>query len=368
MNRFVFLWLQQKRMLKKKSFWFLILFFIGSMLFLAKSVKQDPNDTIVVAVCIESDDPLAVSLGNRLTAADDSLFSFQQVSSREELQRVLVNGTAECGYLVSKPLSYELSKNHVNRLVSVYVTDRTTCVGVINEYVYSVLYEEYAELLVTDTILSDNMLPFTPAAAASHLLPPVTVEEIHKRYRDYTTGNELFNFDFFTVSDGVLQDTPPKPLQGVGKASVISPLFRSLPALFLLLGGFLALLCDRKDEENGLFIKESKLSRLIWPMLSMFSVLLLFAFASALVLILTGTWTRSGIELLALLVYILLLTLFYRLLSLLLRNTDMLCGALPMLVLLTLLFTPAVTDLGSLVPALRPVRYLLPTYYYLQFF
>lgn len=368
MKRFVFLWLQQKRMLRKKSFWFLILFFAGCMLFLTKSVKQNPNDAIVVAVCIDTDDPLATALGNRLTAANDNLFSFQPVFSREELQRMLVNGTAECGYLISKPLSYEFAKNHVNRLINVYVTDNTTCVGVINEYVYSMLYEEYAEQVVTNAILDDNMLPFTAAAAASHLLPPVTVEEIHKRYRDYTTGDELFAFDFFTVSDGTFFDGPPKTMPTLKKAAVVSPLFRSLPALFLLLGGFLALLCYRKDYENGLYIKDSGLSRIIWSMLSMFSVLLLFAVVSAFILILTGTWTSTGIELLALLVYVVLLTLFYRLLSLLLRNTDMLCGALPMLVLLTLLFTPAITDLGSILPALRPVRYLLPTYYYLQFF
>ena len=367
MNLLSFFFLQLKRTLKSKLQPVLLLLFFFSILFLSQTTSAKEDSRIPVGLCVETEDPLAKTLRDRLLTGNDSLFRFIEVETVDDLTRMIENGTAECGYLIRKPLKYELEKKHMNNLIRIYVSETTTCKGILNEYVYANLFEEYAEDILLKCLKKADLLPFTEEAAEAFSLPPVTDEMIQDIYRSYTRGDETFSFEIFTVT---AETAPEKSTESeaTGTYTAILPLFHGLTALFLLLGGFLSLLTVISDRTGGLYDKLQGMERFLASVLTMLAVLLPFALTAFLSMLLFGPSGQLLTELIALLAYLPLLLVFYGILGKILKNPTVLCGAFPMILLLTIVFTPVITDLSVVFPWIRTLRYALPTYYYLLFF
>ncbi len=362
MNYTVFFRLQLKRLWKSKSILLLLLLFPLTLFVLSLSFRTEQDSRIPAALCLETDDPLAEALCQKLLAGNDSLFRFFEVSSKEELTRLVENGRAECGYLFQKPLQAELDRHHLKNLITVLVSETTTCKGVLNELVYATLFEEYSLHLLKETLTAAGDLPFSNEAAAAFLLPPVTEEKIEHSYRSYLLGGDTFSFEVtFLSSKGIEENTD-------GTAAAVFPLFRGLTAVFLLLCGFLSLLTLHADRRNGLYKRLHHMERPLCMALTMLSYLLPAGLASLLALGISGCIRNLLWEVLSLSCYLLLLLLFYALLGAVIRSHTMLCAAFPMLLLCTLVFTPVIADLSSFFPWMKIVRYALPTYYYLLFF
>lgn len=362
MNYVTFFLLQLKRLWKNKSAVLLLLLFPLLLFLLSQTFHAEKDSRIPVGLCLATEDSLTETLCQKLTEGNDSLFRFFAVASEEELIRLVQNRQAECGYLFHKPLLEELDRHHLKNLVTVLVSETTTCKGVLNELIYAKLFEEYSLHLLNKTLAAAGHLPFSADAAAAFLLPPVTGEEIEHSYRSHLLGGDTFTFEVtFLSSDGLTESTE-------GTSSAALPLFRGFTAVFLLLCGFLALLTVHADHRNGLYTRLHSLSRPICMAFTMLSYLLPAGLVSLFALGISGCISSFGRELLSLFCYLFLLLLFYALLGKLIRSHTMLCAAFPMLLLCTLVFTPVIVDLSAFFPWIKVVRYALPTYYYLLFF
>ncbi len=357
----VFFKLQLKRVCKNVPFVLLLLLFPLCLVLLSRSFDNKEDTRIAVGICLDTEDDLAETVCKKLLTLDDSLFFFTQVDTEEELIKQVQNNTLECGYLFQKELGTELDKSRLKNLISVYVSETTTCTGVLNELVYANLFEEYSLSLLQESLINAAHLPFTEAEADESGLPPVTVQDIEESYRSQLENGSTFRFDVHFVSG-----TKTAPLTGTTAATF--PLLRGLAALFLLLCGFVGLLTTYHDEQNGLYAKLYGGKRFLFPRVTQLTYLLPAGLVCLLGLSLSGSFTHLGTELLALACYLLALLAFYTVLGTLIRNHTVLCAAFPMMLLCTLVFTPVIVDLSSYFPWMRVVRYALPTYYYLLFF
>lgn len=361
MNPTTFFLMQLKRLWKNKLFLLLLLLFPLCLFALSHSFRMEEDSRICVGVCLDTEDALAKRLHEKLIALEDSLFTFSSVSSEEELVKKVQRNQFECGYLLRKDLGKELDKNHLKNLITVYVSENTTCKGVLNELVYANLFEEYSLSLLQESLKDAAQLPFTATDAAEFALPPVTEKKIEESYRSNLRSGSTFRFDIqFVSAKGTA------PLAGTTAATL--PLLRGLTAVFLLLCGFLAMLTAYNDEKRGLYAGFRGTGRFLYPRFTMLAYLLPSGLVSLVGLGIGGIVTHWGTELLALLCYLLALLVFYTVLRTLLRSHTMLCAAFPMLLLCTLLSTPVLVDLSSFFPWIKAVRYVLPTYYYLLFF
>lgn len=362
MNYTVFFRLQLKRLWKSKAVLLLLLLFPLTLFVLSLGFRTEQDSRIPAALCLETEDPLAETLCQKLLGKNDSLFRFFEASSKEELTRLVESGRAECGYLFQKPLLAELDRHHLKNLITVLVSETTTCRGVLNEFVYANLFEEYSLHLLKEILTAAGHLPFSEEAAAAFLLPPVTEESIERSYRSYLSDGGTFSFEVTLLSsDGTEEDTE-------GTKAAAFPLLRGFTAVFLLLCGFLALLTLHADRQNGLYNRLHRMERPVCMALSMLSYLLPAGLVSLLALGISGCIRNLFQEVLALSCYLLLLLLFYALLGTVIRSHTMLCAAFPMLLLCILVFTPVIADLSTFFPWIKAVRYALPTYYYLLFF
>lgn len=361
MNYFTFFRLQLKRLWKNKSAVLLLGLFPLLLFLLSQAFRAEKDSRIPVGICLATEDSLTETLCRKLLEGNDSLFCFFEVSSEEELIRLVQSRQVECGYVFHKPLLEELDRHHLKNLVTVLVSETTTCKGVLNELIYAKLFEEYSLHLLEKTLAAAGHLPFSDGAAAAFLLPPVTEQEIEHSYRSHLLG-DTFTFEVtFLSSDNRKESTG-------GTSSAAFPLFRGFTAVFLLLCGFLALLTVHADRRSGLYKRLHGLGRPLCMTLTMLSYLLPAALVSLLTLGISGCISNLGRELLSLFCYLLLLLIFYALLGTLIRSHTVLCAAFPMLLLCTLVFTPVIVDLSAFFPWIRAVRYALPTYYYLLFF
>ncbi|MCH5272075.1 MAG: hypothetical protein J1E35_00240 [Lachnospiraceae bacterium] len=362
MNYPVFFLLQLKRPLKSKAFVLLLFLFPVFLFALSQAFSGETDSRIPVGVCSETDDLLTENLCRKLTEGNDSLFRFFEVSSQEELTRLVQNGQIECGYLFQKPLEKELDRSHTKNLITVLVSENTTCKGILNEFVYANLFEEYSLHLLKETLADAGDLPFDRNAAAAFSLPPVTEEYIEQNYRAHLLDGDTFTFEVTFLSANGSDETAG------GTAPAAFSLFRGFASVFLLLCGFLALLTLHEDLQNGLYKKLRGIKRPVCMSLTMLSYLLPAGFVFLLSLGVSGCMGGILRELISLFCYLLVLLVFYALLGTIIRSHTMLCAAFPMLLLCTLVFTPVIVDLSAFFPWIKAVRYALPTYYYLLFF
>lgn len=357
----VFLQLQLKRLWKNRVFIALLILFPICLFLLSQSFQKEEDSRIPVGIYFSAEDTLTETLCKKLLSLDDSLFVFSQAASEEDLIRGVQNNSFECGYLFAKPLQAELDKSHLKNLITVYVSETTTCTGIVNELVYANLFEEYSLSLLQETLADAGHLPFHKEEDAESSLPPVTKEKIEQAYREHLNDGSTFRIDVQFVTD-----SEPAPVTGTTVATL--PLLRGLTSVFLLLCGFLALLTVYHDNKNGFYTRLYGNLRIICPLLTMGTYLLPAGLICLLGLSLAGCVSSVGTELLALGIYLLALFLFYSVLGALIRNHTVLCAAFPMILLCTLIFTPVIVDLSAFFPWIKAVRLALPTYYYLLFF
>ncbi|MBR2409100.1 MAG: ABC transporter permease [Lachnospiraceae bacterium] len=361
MRLHTFFLMQLKRLWKNKLFLVLLLLFPVCLYLLSHSFQKEEDSRILVGVCLDTEDELAETLYEKLLDLEDSLFSFSSFASEDELIKAVQSNQLECGYLLRKDLGKELDKNRLKNLITVYVSENTTCKGIINELVYANLFEEYSLSLLQDCLEEAAHLPFTEKDAALFSLPPVTEEAIEKSYRSQLENGSTFRFDVEFISK---QKT--EPLSGTTAATV--PLLRGFTAVFLLLCGFLAMLASYNDEKNGVFARLGRGRRFLFSRITMLAYLLPSGLICLLGLALCGSLSHLGTEFIALIGYLFALLLFYTILGTLIHNHTVLCAAFPMVVLCTLIFTPVLVDLSAFFPWIKVVRYVLPSYYYLLFF
>lgn len=361
MKLHTFFLMQFKRLWKNKLFFVLLLLFPVCLYLLSHSFHKEEDTRILVGVCLDTEDSLAKTLHDKLIVLDDSLFRFISFSSEEELVKSVQSNRIECGYLLQKDLGKELDKTHLKNLITVYVSENTTCKGIVNELVYANLFEEYSLSLLQECLEDAGHLPFSSEESAFFSLPPVTENTIEKSYRRQLEDGSTFRFDVQFISE-----EKTEPLSGTTAATV--PLLRGFTAVFLLLCGFIAMLASYNDERNGVFSRLSTTGRFLYSRITMVAYLLPSGLICLVGLAVCDSVSHWGIEILGLLCYLLALLLFYTVLGTLVRNHTMLCAAFPMLILCTLVFTPVIADLSAFFPWMKAVRYVLPTYYYLLFF
>ena len=105
---------------------------------------------------------------------------FSMISSEEDLIKKIQSNRLECGYVFHKNLRKELDRSHLKNLITVYVSENTTCTGILNELVYANLFEEYSLTLLQDSLTTAGHLPFTDGDRTESSLSPVTKEEIEQ--------------------------------------------------------------------------------------------------------------------------------------------------------------------------------------------
>lgn len=197
MSRFFLL---AKRSLKKPPFYLLLLLMLAVSAGFSGLLKENGG---LAAVCLylPDEDSLARSAADSLLTQDHPLFTFFEVSSEEELYRLVQTGRADCGYVFSPALEQALDEGVINGRIRVVTAPDSLLYPVSNETVYAALFREYSLHLLKNS-LSCGLQQTAPEDEQA------LMAEAERLYRLHLSDGSVFSFSYDRTPRALFQRTP----------------------------------------------------------------------------------------------------------------------------------------------------------------
>lgn len=275
----------------------------------------------------------------------EGLYTFRLCASAQEVYDDVATGRAECGYLFSEDLYGELLNGNLKGLVTTVASPSTTMLPVINETVYSLVFEDLA-LLSLERYLAKNS---AVSAEYNVLYDDTLIEEL---YQKYLLGDSTFHFEY---------DGSPKDYRLTASTVLLSPI-RGLLSVLLLLSALTGAISYYRLAENPVFdTLKVRIGCIAIPVLCTVPVMLPCIYFAGLSV---GMVKEIGL----LLPYAAACVITALLLTLCIKKRVIFTSLLPLFLLACLVFTPVFIDISVFLPALKPLSYLFLPYYYLTLF
>lgn len=345
---FTYLLYFTKRQLKQISFC-LLLILLPCCTYVFSQMNLNRDTSIHVALYSGSDD--ADSLIEKLTNRDGNIY-FYKCADEDSLYQDVSTGRAECGYLIPSTLYRSLDANQKNNLIQVVVSPSSTLTNVINEVVYSELFEEYALHLLENFIRNESPLP----TLGSFKSADSYIDKAAQVYRSHLTDGSTFHF--------IYQSAYQKAV--TVKYILIAPI-RGFISLFIFLSAFCGCIHFYNDKENHVYDNRTKRSIYHLQILSITIPTLLMSLVGLFCLFFAGIMNRIWMEISIILIYNLLVILFVFLLSCIIHKKYAFISTIPVFLLGSILFTPIFIDISAFIPSMKPIQYLFLPFYYLTY-
>lgn len=284
------------------------------------------------------------SLADKLNTYD-GLYTFRLCETEQEVVNAVAAGRAECGYIFPRDLYENLLDGNLRELITTVASPSTTMLPVINETVYSLVFEDLALLSLEQYLANDSAV----SEEYGVLYDNAVIEEL---FQKYMLGDSAFHFEY---------EGNPKDYRLTASSVLLSPI-RGLLSVLMLLSALTGALSYYRLAENQVFDTwKVRIGCTSIPVLCTVPVMLLcIRFA--------GLSAGFGKEFFFLLLYAagcIVITLF---LTLFIKKRVIFTSILPLLILACLVFTPVFIDISVFLPALKPLSYLFLPYYYLSLF
>lgn len=284
------------------------------------------------------------SLAHKLSMYD-GLYTFRLCASEQEVYDAVAASRAECGYIFSETLYEELLSGNLKGLITTVASPSTTMLPVINETVYSLVFEDLALLSLERYLEEDSVV----STEYDILYDDAMIEEL---YQKYMLGDSTFHFEY---------DGSPDDYRLTTTTVLLSPI-RGLLSVLMLLSALTGAISYYRLAENPVFDTwKVRVGCIFIPVLCTIPVMLLCIHFA-------GLSTGLGKEICLLILYAAACVLKTLILTLFIKKRVIFTSLLPLLILACLVFTPVFIDISVFLPAMKPLSYLFLPYYYLRFF
>ena len=172
-----------KASLKKWSTWTVILSL--AFLFAVICGVKVPENSCVVGIVGNG-----TEIGKMICSRNDSIFSFRAYDSREEMEREVASGLADCGFVFEEDFDSRLSREEQEEAVS-YVTSAYTVKGTVAKetvFRYVLEYENgYILSEACDAVFGNSF---------SENDKEIIMDNLLRKTGNYLDGNSIFTIDF----------------------------------------------------------------------------------------------------------------------------------------------------------------------------
>ena len=351
-NGFTWYLLLTKRLLKKPSFW-AVLLLVPVMVFGLGLAAQEESHILRIAVYAEpSSDPLGSRIAEDLEDLD-GVVEYTVCGTEEELRREVSLSQADAGYLLPAELTGMMEAYLAGReselpydghLISVIANEDTIQLQLAREQFFSVLYPYLSELAAEQFTLEQKEF--------AGLSEDYVRERIRALYSEERVEDSIFRFAYGTDAPEVYLDQ---------NSYVMTPV-RGMLSVFVFFTGLTMGMYLMKDRKAGMFqwVRYGKKPLYYW--LSILTGTVLGGIAAYLGLWISGTFTEWWRELPRMALLVLAAAGFSGVLCQLVRNMAVYGAMLPLLVLLSVVLCPVFVSFHGL----EPLKSLLPPYFYLN--
>lgn len=343
---FVWYYLLNKRLLKKRSFLILLLM-VPLLVFGMKIVSTQDSGVVTIMLCkSEAADQLAEEVVETLLASN-SVIQYVTTDSTEEAYEAVRSGKVDGAWIFPENMQEridhfaESSSEHAG-VVSVVEREDTVFLQLSREKLYGELYDTisfavYKQYVTTELGIEEE----------------ITEEEFRSAYEVKEIKEDLFQFSFL--------DPEEETADADTMHYLLAPV-RGLLALVVVLVALASALYYEQDKRDGTFaripVKHRFLFEYGYHLIAIFDCVIVVLVA----LYASGTFVSLGKEVLLMLLYSMMCAGFSQLVRRLCGTAQRLAACIPLLMLGMLVLCPIFFS----VQGAQPVQYLLPTFYYLQ--
>lgn len=345
------IWLFQKRILKKPMFQITILL-IPILLFLLFTFNKS-SDSLVRVALISGDDEYSQNFVQDLLDSSNHIISYYECDDEIQMRKDVLTGKAECGYIMPDNMQKRIaqfSAKNKQGIITAIVKKESISTKIVNEIIYGKLFSERAYPVLKDFINEKQPDRLTSGED----------EKMYDIFSKYRIEPMMFSFEYANGSKNDLLNNDD------GTDNYYMLPVRGLLSVLIMVSSMSGILMLSNDDRKGTwgFIKLS--SRPGFNYFYIFMSILPIAICSLAAIFITGINTNILNEIRLMILYTLLLTGVGNLLKALIKNIYVLCSLIPVTVLLSLIICPVFIDIGSIVPQAKFVRLFLPTNYYLD--
>lgn len=344
--------LLSKRLLKKPSFLAVLLL---APLLTAGIILLAEDDAHVLRIAVYAE-PSSDTLGERIAeglVAIDGVVSYDICSSEAELRRAVRQTRADAGYLIPSDLSEHLRKYaagdtsgfpYDGHLIRVVTNDDNVQLQLAREQFYSTMYPYLSELIAEQFTLEQS--------GFSNLDEDTVRSAVEELYEEMHVDDSVFQFAYV---DG-------ETAEDLDDVSYLTAPIRGILSLFVLLTGMASALYLLQDRQEGRFRWVRYGYRGICEWLGILSGTAAGGAAAYLSLFFSGAFISWGEELILMLMLIFSVTGFCGILSGVVRNMTAFGTCIPLILLISAALTPVFISFQGWMP----VKYMLPTFCYLN--
>lgn len=300
-----------------------------------------------IGIYFEEADELSCKMEDELLHSEGA-FSFISYGSHEDLIDDVMLGKLECGYIFDSDFSDKINKGKYDKAITLVKSPATIFDSAANELVFAALIRQSGYNILHKYAEIDEL---------SSSQREELISSLFTAYDSYCSSGETFHLDIITAEGISINDEAGSSL------GITFPL-RGVLAILIFLAGMTGCAAWLKDREKGLFAPRPHtfyiLSRILYPLLPT----VLFLLCSELAMFISGSAYSPASELLLSIRYIVLITAFANLCSLILKRSTLVISLIPVLILGSLIFCPVFVNMESFLPMLRFVSHLfLPRYF-----
>lgn len=332
-----------KRSISHMSFW------VGILLlpFLICGISYLTSDTITdwnIALLSE-EDGLAQQAIDEL-CEQDSFFHFYQCSSLEELQEDIMAKRTECGFYFQDGFEEAFYNNDFDEQIMVYYAPSTIADKAARENVFSAVLKQ-----ANQTILQQF---FTQETG---IVPDETTYQ--ELYEKYANNGNIFHFAYEELEGNGT---------GVEQNSILLSPERGIMAIYLWAIGLFSVLSIYEDEKNGIYPLLKKRQRVVLKNCTVGIPVATASLTGVLGLTVSGKIQNLALELGALLLYAIVITLFSLSLQNIWRKPGYYSCFVTLLLTASVVFCPVFISIGQFFPTLTWIQKIFIPDYYLEIF
>lgn len=216
--------------------------------------------------------------------------------------------------------------------------------GIVSEVVFSHLLEAYGPNIVKDDVLSKDFFKGVKEEEISKLI---------SKFNEYKNTKSTYKFQYELLDGKLLQNVKTElfPLKGI-------------IAIFIMLTAWISTLLWYKDKVNQIYIAFSPNKRSIAGLISVLVPVLLVVIVSSTILTLKYGLLNGAYELINLLFYAFSISLLIYGLKIFFKNPIAYATLIPVSLLGSLIASPIILDMKSLIPYFNILeKFFLPSYY-----
>ncbi len=331
----------EKRLVKRYSF-LIILLIIPLMLPAARLAMEKDKGVLSVALCAKNDDELAGAVIDKLMS-DESVIHYIRCENEEEGINLLYSQKADALWSFADNFKERTDKydgENSKTLVRVFEREETIPLQLSREKLYGAVYPYISYSIFKNFTYNELGLKDKADDAVLH--------RYYDAYKDSESVIEIkkLNDEKETDADNNYLLTP----------------MRGILSLLIALSALAAAMYFLQDESEGRYAWLANKKKTVPAFANCLAAAVLSGIAVAVAIFLAGINTDAMTEIVSMLLYILQIAFFGLVLCMLFRSPMHLGVLIPFFMIVMLALCPIFLN----VKILRPVRLLLPPYYYLM--